>query len=83
MKTDHKYTLGHCEIHTNKQGWICPKCGRVYSPSWFQCSHCNRNCDHEFVSEIDNPFVKGLISHKGKCTKCGIDSEVKVGEGLR
>ena len=21
-------------------GWVCPKCGRVYSPSTPMCSHC-------------------------------------------
>jgi len=23
-----------------EQGWICPKCGSVYSPSWYQCMKC-------------------------------------------
>ena len=23
------------------QGWMCPKCGRVYSPLVQTCSHCN------------------------------------------
>lgn len=22
-------------------GWVCPKCGKVYSPSWFECYVCN------------------------------------------
>lgn len=22
-------------------GWICPKCGRVYGPNFFECAHCN------------------------------------------
>lgn len=32
-----------CEIKTNKsipQGWECPKCGRVYSPSTAMCFTC-------------------------------------------
>lgn len=24
------------------QGWICPKCGRVYAPTWPCCTHCNQ-----------------------------------------
>lgn len=26
---------------SSARGWECPKCGRVYSPSWYICSHCN------------------------------------------
>lgn len=22
-------------------GWICPKCGCVYAPTWYQCQPCN------------------------------------------
>ena len=25
----------------NNQGWVCPKCGRVYSPIWVECTKCN------------------------------------------
>lgn len=25
----------------NLTGWVCPKCGRVYSPFMPECGHCN------------------------------------------
>lgn len=25
----------------NNEGWICPKCGRVYSPTTPMCFYCN------------------------------------------
>lgn len=26
----------------SNEGWICPKCGRVWSPMWPSCSDCNQ-----------------------------------------
>jgi len=26
----------------NNQGWTCPKCGKVFSPSIIECIYCNR-----------------------------------------
>jgi len=28
-------------INWGRQGWTCPKCGRVYSPDTPQCWYCN------------------------------------------
>ena len=30
-------------------GWICPKCGRVYSPSTSQCFHCGGGFSPNFI----------------------------------
>lgn len=24
-----------------EQGWVCPKCGRVFSPRTYECHYCN------------------------------------------
>lgn len=26
----------------NNNGWICPKCGRVYAPYIPECQYCNK-----------------------------------------
>ena len=26
-----------------RQGWVCPKCGRVYSPNMMMCIYCGEN----------------------------------------
>jgi hypothetical protein len=28
-----------------REGWVCPKCGKVYSPTWFQYQVCNQDSD--------------------------------------
>ena len=52
-------------------GWICPKCGRVYSPLMVMCSYCGpqevrsssgtADCDHEFRDTTSGRT----------CQKCG------------
>lgn len=45
-------TCGRKKNNDNEQyfyqiGWICPKCGRVFSPSTTECPYCNlRNNDN-------------------------------------
>ena len=39
-------------------GWICPKCGRVYAPFIPECHHCNR----------ENKSISGTIIWNGNKT---------------
>lgn len=31
----------------NNKGWVCPKCGRVYSNATPECYHCNEEINHK------------------------------------
>jgi hypothetical protein len=65
------------------QGWECPKCKRVYSPTTSMCSHCpvqgvtttgttltfnsGTTFSHTFSSNTPNPTAKT------KCSVCGLE----------
>lgn len=37
-------TTGNFEFystHTGNYGWICPKCGKIFSPTTIECPYCN------------------------------------------
>lgn len=27
--------------HAGNYGWICPKCGKIFSPTTIECPYCN------------------------------------------
>lgn len=38
-------------------GWICPKCGRVYSPDTSECWFCNsKYLGEPTCEEVESPF---------------------------
>lgn len=39
------------------KGWICPKCGRVYSPSTSECFYCNNQNAQSGVSTNLDMYV--------------------------
>lgn len=40
-----------------QQGWICPKCGRVYSPFTQMCLYCKPN-NTATVSNLGNELIR-------------------------
>ena len=43
-------------------GWICPKCGRVYAPFIPECQHCNRENKSISSTIIWNGNKTGIIN---------------------
>lgn len=46
--SNYKYTL------VGQQGWICPRCGRVYGPNFFECSYCNNQITEVSTTSKDS-----------------------------
>lgn len=44
------YTIG--DFPNTPQGWVCPKCGRVYSPNTSMCYYCGSNATQ--ISAVPN-----------------------------
>ena len=64
-----------------QQGWECPKCKRVYSPTTSMCSHCPQHIQGVTSTETtltvgssSTFFAHNFESDKknGKCKICGL-----------
>ena len=42
-----------------KQGWQCPICGYVWSPSHPSCNNCNRPENEKYTFKTTIPNIKG------------------------
>ena len=46
-------------------GWVCPKCGRVYSPSQSMCLYCGGNMNVMPITVNDDmPSLKDYLVYK-------------------
>ena len=46
---------GTSEQKSYQQGWVCPKCGGVYSPSQTFCPHCTPAKPIKWTCDTGNP----------------------------
>lgn len=62
-----------------KEGWICPRCGKVNAPFIDQCtcksdnsttSNFNTDCIHDWVLNGIGSGISGMV-YKYCCAKCG------------
>lgn len=68
------------------EGWVCPKCGRVYAPFVMSCQPCGKNATGTLggggyfnVSRI----CGGVTTNTGFCSRCGHLSESTSGKCTR
>ena len=52
-----------------RQGWECPKCGKVYAPWVSECSLCGRNEGHTTWTSSD-ASTKWEVYNKVMCKNC-------------
>jgi rubredoxin len=64
------------------QGWECPKCKRIYSPTTVMCSYCPQNTTSVTTSGTTATLISGStwsahnfekIKGTCKCKICGLE----------
>lgn len=53
----------------NNDGWICPKCKRVYGPHVDECRKCNTNAQSPtlvYYGNIPDDMTTNTIWHRGE-----------------
>lgn len=56
----------------NDHGWVCPKCGRVYSPWVMSCEPCNAKAiiNQQQISTVQNPIIPKDNSNRISESNC-------------
>ena len=67
-----------------KEGWICPRCGKVNAPFAMSCdckpspvSNFSMNCQHDWESMTSGSDTSGCWT-LFKCSKCGVTKKMFV-----
>lgn len=50
-----------------QHGWICPKCGRVYSPYTYMCMYCGGG-DTSYTARVSNT-LNSVFNAMAECAK--------------
>jgi hypothetical protein len=68
------------EVNWMQQGWECPKCGAVMSPTTACCVNCRGNKGGDTDSTINNPLTmdEWIKQHSYPSNFCSSDSSKSV-----
>lgn len=60
--TSKPYHMNEVNGVFGQQGWICPKCGRVFSPYTMMCPYCKKeetsNLPNNIPPSVNVPVIK-------------------------
>jgi len=49
-----------------RMGWVCPKCGCVYSPDWTYCTRCNTQFGVTYTTSAETPKDRVTVAETPK-----------------
>ena len=55
-----------------KEGWICPKCGRIWGPDIWGCQECNKAIQAPVKVPISHEHNFGWDGDGWTCSVCGL-----------
>lgn len=79
-------TVGNITTIPPNTGWMCPKCGRVYSPWCYECTHCNTHTVTNPITTTGDPYPSKWETNtvsitNDPCPHCGGNRWEPAGTG--